>query len=326
MKKKTKKQKSFKSGASKIATAKWSVFKGKTYRPTWVEINQKAFISNIKTMRSLCKKNTKLLAVVKANAYGHMSIVLSKLALEHGADYLGVSSIEEGIELRENSIKAPILILGSLYPFDNLNIAGKNNLIPTISSRELLEEYIKVAKKLNKRLEFHMKVDTGMGRIGVSPKTALELLNQIKTIKEVKLSGIYTHFSSADNDEQYTMSQINKFTKVIETAKKSGYTVLAHSANSAASIKYKNSHFDMIRPGISLYGLLPFVKANEVVDLKPVLSWKTRIVFLKNVAENQSISYGRTFTTKRKSKIATLPVGYADGYDFRAPCKGKKCI
>jgi alanine racemase len=301
------------------------------YRPTWVEINRPAFEHNIKSIKSCLKKKTKFLAVVKANAYGHMSVPLSKLALKNGAYALGVSSIEEGIELRKNGIGSKILVLGSVYPLVNFEAFLKYELIPTISSRTSFEELVKTAIKSKKKAHFHLKIDTGMGRIGLSTANALKLIDLISLNKNVVLDGIYTHFSVSGTDKKYTGKQLKKFNTVVAYAREKGLKFIAHAANSAAILRNYASNLDMVRPGLMLYGMYPFHGSRKLIKLKPVLSWKTKVVFIKKSAKNTDISYSRTFTTKRNSVIATLPVGYADGYlrkfsnKAEVLIRGKRC-
>ena len=296
------------------------------YRPTWTEIDVKAFRSNFQNIKSHLKKKTKILAVVKANAYGHMSVPLAHEAVKLGAAALGVSSLEEGIVLRENGIKGEILILGSIYPLENLAAAAQFDLTPTISSIQGVAQLVHIAKRAHKCLRFHLKVDTGMGRIGVSTLSAFRLIEKISLRNEIKMTGLYTHFACADCDKEFTMKQLDSFLEVVQYAKKLGLKFTAHAANSAAFFKYNKAQLDMVRPGISLYGLLPYAGADRVIKLKPVLSWKTRIVYLKRIKKNTSVSYGRTYSAKRPVVIATLPVGYADGYNRQLSNKGEVLI
>ncbi|MFC1501513.1 alanine racemase [Elusimicrobiota bacterium] len=303
----------------------------KIYRPTWAEINLKNFQKNIKTISSLLKRKTDILAVVKANAYGHMAIPLSKIAAKSGVKILGVSSLEEGIFLRDAGIKQKILILGSLYPLGSFSVARKYNLVPTVSSENGIRELSKLALKHRKTLSFHLKVDTGMGRIGASYQTAEHLIDLIKEKPGIKMEGLYTHFASAGVDKNFTSRQIKTFKDIVNYAHNNGLKFIAHAGNSSAIFHNKDSHFDMVRPGLSLYGLVPDRMSAKYKKLQPVLSWKTKIVFLKKVSKGVSISYGRTFKTKRPSVIATLPVGYADGYNRGLSnkgyvlIKGKRC-
>lgn len=304
------------------ASCGWFTGSMPAYRPTWAEIDLKAFRRNFRNIQSHLRKNTKILAVVKANAYGHAAVPLAREALKLGASSLGVSSLEEGIFLRENGVKGEILILGSIYPLENLAAAAQYNLIPTISSVQGVAELVHIAKRSKKILPFHLKVDTGMGRIGVSPESAAKLLQKIALRGEIRMAGMYTHFACADSDRDFTLRQLSRFLETVKYAKALGMKFTAHAANSAALFKYRQAHLDMVRPGISLYGLPPYAGAEKTIKLDPALSWKTRIVYLKRIKKNSTVSYGRTFSAKRQTTIATLPVGYADGYDRQLSNKG----
>jgi alanine racemase len=284
------------------------------FRPTWVEIDKSNFHFNLKKIKEYLAKDTKVMAVVKADAYGHGGIVLAKESQAAGLQWLAVSSIEEGIQLRDAGIKANILILGNIFPFENFQVVVAHSLTPTISTITGLMSLEKLAVKINKRINFHLQVDTGMGRTGVLTEATYSLLQKIAQISEVRMTGMYTHFAVADTDPVFTKMQIDVFTKIVKFSKVNlGLRFIVHSANSAALFKYKRSHLDIVRPGISLYGLSPFKHSDRFLKLKPVLSWKTKINFLKKVPAGFSVSYGRTFVTSKASIIATLPVGYADG-------------
>jgi alanine racemase len=284
------------------------------FRQTWIEIDKSDFHFNLKKIKEYLAKDTKVMAVLKANAYGHGGVALAKEAQAAGLQWIAVSSIEEGIHFREAGIKANILILGNIFPFENFQVALAHSLTPTISTMSGLATLEALAVKLNKRISFHLQIDTGMGRIGSLPESAYPLLQKIAKTQEVCMSGMYTHFAVADTDPVFTKMQLNIFTKIIRFARVSlGLKFIAHSANSAALFKYKRSHLDMVRPGLSLYGLTPFGQPDRFLKLKPVLSWKTKIAFLKKVPSGFCVSYGRTFVTSKTSIIATLPVGYADG-------------
>ncbi len=293
-------------------------------RPTWVEINLKNIRYNIKQIKKLLSPETKILAVVKTNAYGHGLIEVTNICCQEKVDFLGVTSVEEGVLLREKKINLPILILGTLYPFENFKYTLKYNIIPTIASISGLEAYSYYSKKLNKIGVFHLKVETGMGRIGISPESIDVFLEKLLSYKNVIMGGVFTHFSSADSDKEYTLEQINIFNKTVKKIKKfiSHKTFVVHACNSSGMLKFKQAHYSMVRPGLCLYGLIPFEDSFKYIDTKPVLSWKTKIVFLKKVPKGKSISYGRTFVTKRPTVVATIPVGYGDGYNRKLSNKG----
>jgi alanine racemase len=285
------------------------------FRPNWVEIDKSDFLFNLKKIKEYLKKDTKVLAVIKSNAYGHGGIELAKEAVKAGIYGIGVSSIEEGISFRKAGIKAKILVFGSGYPLEYLSVAAFWDLIPTISSLQGLHALSALAQKYNKKLEFHLKVDTGMGRVGVvAGDNAKIMLQKIAAITDIKMSGMYTHFSVADTNLSYTQNQLDKFNETIKYAKKLGLKFISHAANTAALLSSKKTHLDMVRPGIGLYGLSPFEHVQQKFKLKPVLSWKTKIIYLKKVSSGFCVSYGRTYVTNKSSVIATVPVGYADGY------------
>lgn len=281
-----------------------------SYRPTYVEINLKNLIHNIKELKKNISKNTKIIGVIKSNAYGHGLIPVAK-TLSSEVFMFGVISTDEGISLREKGIKNPIIVLGPLYPFEkNFKDMIQYKLIPVISSVNDLKYLSKTKDRI---VKFHLKVDTGMHRIGIPVSGLDSFLNEYKN-KNIILDGAYTHLSCAGSDKEYTQYQIKNFNIAINKIRKKFPSVkLFHAANSSATLLYKEAHYNAIRPGLCLYGLPPFENAHKYINLKPVLSWKTKIVFLKKVKKGSRISYCGTFTTKKDSKIATLPTGYADG-------------
>ena len=284
------------------------------YRPSWIEISLDNFIYNFFAIKKKLPAGIKILAVVKADAYGHGAVPLSRKFLTAGGEFLGVSSIEEGVILRRAGIQAPVLILGSVYPYDTFPQIFEYNLTPTVASLLVLEELNRLALVYKRHLPVHLKVDSGMGRIGISPSRSIEVVKKIFN-SNLFLEGIYSHLSSADIDRGYTLEQINTLKKIKEDLKREEINIpFFHLANSTAILRYPEAYFDLVRPGLLLYGLLPYKGAEKALLVKPVLSLKTKIVFLKKVPPGRRISYGGTFVTKRDSWIATLPVGYADGY------------
>lgn len=282
------------------------------YRPTWAEISRRAFSSNVRQIKLAQGPGVSVMAVLKADAYGHGAEALAPLAMLNGASLLGVSSLEEGIALRKSGFQDPIFLLGGIYPLDNFAVALEHDLIPTIASMEAAQHLASVARAAGVRAKAHLKVDTGMGRIGVSPIGAKSILIWLKESKDVELAGVYSHLACADSDSDITSEQRRLFESVIEVTHALGFSPVFHLANSAASLRYPDTRFGMIRPGLALYGVSE-VPLPEGVDLKPVLSLHSRIVFLKKVPANTPLSYGHTYRTPRDSQIATLPIGYADG-------------
>lgn len=292
------------------------------YRPTWVEINHKNLKENFSQLCRLISPKVSVLSVVKANGYGHGLVPVAKSLSECGSSFLGVTSLEEALVLKEAHLNAPILILGNIFPISSLEPAIKNGIRITVASIESGRAVEEIAKKCGLRAIVHAKIDTGMNRIGVNVKNGLEFIQKILEFPSLKLEGIYTHFSGSAEDPKFTKFQIETFTNFISLlSEKKVYVPYVHCANSAALIKYPESRFSLVRPGISLYGINPF-QAEKKLKLQKVLSWKSRIVFLKEVPSKTPISYLGTFVTKKSSKIATAAFGYADGYRRSLSNKG----
>jgi alanine racemase len=278
------------------------------FRPTWAEIDLGAIARNLAAIRARLSPGTKVMFVVKANAYGH-GAEMCALAAERAraADWLGVSSVEEGVALRDAGARLPILVLGSLYPFESVLAAVAHDLTPIVASLESAKRLAEVALKLRRRVDCHVKVDTGMGRIGAGPEAALDVVRHLAGLKSVRVQGIYTHLANAEDDGAFTAEQLKRFRGVISALEREGLRPpLVHAANSAGAFKRPASRFDLVRPGLAAYGLCP--------GFAPALTLKSKIVFLKIVGKGTPISYGGTWRAKRVSRVATLPIGYGDGY------------
>ena len=290
------------------------------HRATRAEIDLQAFQHNLQTLRKYLDPQTQIMAVVKADAYGHGAIPCARIAVESGAaNYLGAGVIEEGIELRENGLNAPILILGSIFP-DEAEDLVRHNLATILCTQPLAQALSKEAEKQDKTVSVHIKVDTGMNRLGISPENLPALLDQVRNLKNLKIEAVSTHFSSADDEDlSVTQAQLEKFQTALTILQKEGvHTPIVHCANTSALFKFPESHFNMVRPGLILYGVLPSPSLRPVIDqgenpFQPVMQWKSQIILLKPIAKNQPVSYSGSFTTQRDSLIATLPIGYADG-------------
>ncbi|MBP7216404.1 MAG: alanine racemase [Candidatus Omnitrophica bacterium] len=284
------------------------------YRPTWAQINLKAIEHNIQQIKKLIAPGVKIMPTVKADAYGHGLVPVSKRLIECGVDYLGVASIDEGIRLRSAGVRAPILILGMILPKD-IEPLFMYNLIPTVCTEEFARALNTKARLLNKRCKVHIKVDTGMGRIGVLHYDAFHLVKKIFQFRHLLVEGMFTHFAFADMDKHFTMHQLDLFNRLVERLKHAGMHIpLLHCANSMGAVRFRHSHKTMVRPGLIVYGLKPSQAMRVSLSLKPALSLKTRIVYMKRVPKGSGISYGHTYTTKRATTIVTLPIGYGDGY------------
>ncbi|MFH1848090.1 MAG: alanine racemase [Candidatus Omnitrophota bacterium] len=284
------------------------------FRPTWAEISLDAIKYNLLQIKESLSGDVKVMAVVKANAYGHGIVEVSRALNSSGVDYLGVASIDEAAVLRRNNIKCPILVLGSALPGE-IEAALKYEITLTACNTELLEALDKEARRKKTRAVVHVKIDTGMGRIGVWHEEAAEFIRSAAKYKNINLEGAYTHFAIAGRDKFFTGYQMESFNKVIDDLKISGIDLkFRHAANSIATIGIKKTHLNMVRPGIVIYGMYPKKSFSKIINLMPALSLKTRVVYLKCVPSGRSISYGRTFITEKSTKIATIPIGYADGY------------
>lgn len=282
------------------------------YRPTWAEVNLNNLAHNFRQIKKILAPKTKVMACVKADAYGHGLIPVSRKLAVLGVDYLGVASIDEGIKLREAGVNLPVLVLGAILKEDSPALF-RYKLSATVCSPDLAFALDKKAHSLSKSINVHIKVDTGMGRLGVLCRDALGLIRKIHRLKYINIEGIFTHFPKADKDRDFTLRQIGLFKCLIAELSKEGIRIpLVHAANSMGIISYKNSYFNMVRPGLAVYGLYP--AKNLKIDLRPVLSLKTKIVYYKKVPAGWGISYGHTYIAKKNTAIVTLPIGYGDGY------------
>ena len=285
-------------------------------RPVWAEVNLDNIINNIKEI----KKNIngeEIIAVVKANAYGHGAVDVAPVLIENGADRLAVAMLSEALELREAGIKVPILILGYTdVAFSEMLI--NNDIEQTVYSLEYAKELSKKAEALGKVAKIHIAVDTGMGRIGFLPnEKSVEEVVEISKLSNLRITGIFTHFSNADEqDKSYAHNQIEKFNSFINEIEKREVNLgLKHISNSASIIDIEDAHYNAIRPGIILYGYYPSDYINkDKLKLMPALSLKCQVIHVKELPKGEYIGYGRKFRTERDSVIATLPIGYADGY------------
>lgn len=283
------------------------------YRSTWAEVDLKAIEYNYKQVRKLIGRSTGMMAVVKANAYGHGTVEVSRVLEHSGVDYLGVATTDEAVRLRDHGIKSPILVLGSVLPAE-IGVSIDKDITLTLCDETFLDAVGGEARP-DRKLKVHVKVDTGMGRMGVWHEDALSFIKKVSSEKSVVLEGVYTHFSSAGRDDLFTAFQMEAFENLLSLVEKSRIKIpFKHAANSIATVDIRRAHLNLVRPGLILYGMYPKHTFPKIVKLKPALELKTRIVFLKEVPAGRSVSYGRTYITQKRTKIATLPIGYADGY------------
>lgn len=283
----------------------------------WAEIDLNTIRHNINVIRKQIGNAIKILVVIKADAYGHGLYEVSRTVLDSGVEWLGVTSIAEALELRKLHPNARILILSAgMYGHSKLIV--KHDLTPIVSSRQMAELLNEAGEIFDKKVKVHIKTDTGMGRLGVWHENALDFIRYVSTLPFIQIEGICTHFasvSSAQVDMEFTKRQLQNFLDVIEQVARVGiYIPIRHIANSGAVLLVKDAYLDIVRVGIGIYGLPPSPEFKNKLSLRPALSLKSRVAYLKDVCPGRTISYGRTYTVKEKTRIATIPIGYSNGY------------
>ncbi|MBI1746573.1 MAG: alanine racemase [Acidobacteria bacterium] len=291
-------------------------------RPTVAYVDLNRLEKNYAALRTFLDKSVRVLGVVKADAYGHGSLPIAHRLERLGIDALGVGTVSGGVELRASGIQCPILVLGGFWRGEEESIV-RHGLTPTIYRLEQLYRLSEVAGGLSARLKYHLKMDTGMTRLGVDYTQIVEFARTAQSIPHLHWEGLYSHLSSADeNDPSFTRRQIERFLWAVQELASAGFEVpVKHLANSAGLINYPEAWYDMVRPGLSLLGLLPKY-CRAPLDVSPILTLRTQIMSLRRVATQTPLSYGRRFVTSREGTIATLPIGYADGLSRLMSNKG----
>lgn len=289
---------------------------------TYIEINKSSFIQNLRSISAWVNRNrgddqpkVKFCLPVKANAYGHGLVKMSQIAEEY-VDYLAVSCLDEGVVLRQNGIKKPILVFGGFSNEQVLELIG-NNLEFTITSMQSAKFVDELCQQSNLSCNVHVKIDTGMNRVGVRPDDAFELINYVYNSEYMHLVGVYSHLASSDKpDDDITKGQISQFSKIVEQVKTLNPEIICHLANSGGVCYYPDSYLDMVRPGIFTYGYTPGWRAVDDLlnQVQPCFSLKSQIIYFKVVAKNSGISYNHRYITPVQTRIATIPIGYGDGY------------
>jgi alanine racemase len=291
----------------------------------WIEIDRSALKNNIQQFRFLIGDSRKMTVVVKSNAYGHGLLEISRLASEFGADWLGVNSLEEARAIRGSGIDLPIILLGYV-PLTDLEEAVENDLRQTVYNMETIEELAKITSTLKKNVYLHIKTETGVYRQGIKGEDLLPFVKRIREYPYLRIEGLSMHFANIEDttDHSYAQRQLEKFMEYVDLLGQNDINIpVKHVACSAAAILFPETFFDMVRVGIGIYGLWPsketylscIQEEREPVNIKPVLTWKTRVVQIKDVPDGAFIGYGCTYKTTRPTKLAVLPVGYYDGYD-----------
>lgn len=296
-------------------------------RPTYAIVDLEAIKSNVRNIKASLPAHTLFCAVDKADGYGHGSVMAAKAALEAGADWVAVAIPEEAAPLREEGVQAPILVLGP-SSLSQWRLAAELSLSMVVASEDCVQCARSVSRETGKTMRLHLKVDTGMNRIGVRSEEELNrMLDMIECEPGLKLEGLMTHFASADEaDKAYTDAQNKKFGQYAAIVKQRGFSPILHAANSGGALDCPDTAYDMVRVGIAQYGCYPSDEVCRGIRLKPAMSLKTRISFLKTVEAGSMLSYGCTFTAPREMRIATLPIGYADGYNRLLSNRGEVLI
>lgn len=289
----------------------------KRYR-CWAEIDLAALRENLLWLRDQVGKRVKIMTVVKADAYGHGLKHIAALLMQSGTDVFGVANLAEAQAIRSVGRGWPILMLGACLP-EEIEWAIKDDIMITISSRAEALQGSQMALRLGKNLAVHVKVDTGMGRLGVEAERGLELINYIRGLEGLRLAGLYTHYASVEDDPEFSRQQAERFDRLLGQIHAQGISVpMIHANNSGAILHQPQTRFNLVRPGLMVYGIVPpgkrQVDSSLRQNLRPALAWKCRVSLVKEVPAGVSLSYGRTFFTPRRMKVATLTAGYGDGY------------
>jgi len=307
---------------------------------TWAEIDLDAISDNVRALKRHVGRNVEVMAVVKANAYGHGAVPVARAALEAGAARLAVHRAIEGVELRQAGIRAPILVMGYTPP-NGAELVVRWRLTPSLMTPEFAQAASALADTLGTTLPVHVKVDTGMSRYGLMPDEVVDFLVAIQKLPGLHLEGLFTHFATADwADPTHTRRQLAVFTDVIQAARAAGVEFpVIHAANSAATMRLPEAHFNAVRPGIAIYGLDPSSEWPPVFELHPALTLKSLVSRVRQLPTGAGVSYGRTYITQRPTRAALVPVGYGDGYHRilsnqgsvlihgqRAPILGRICM
>ncbi len=297
------------------------------YRPTVASISLDAVRQNVRAIQARVGEGCLVMAVVKANAYGHGMIEVAEAALDAGAQWLGIATVDEAIALRKTGIDTPVLILGPTFPADAETLVA-NDISVAAGSLEVARALGRAARKLKKRALIHVKVDTGMGRFGFWWKNLIPLLANLKRVRGIRLEGCFTHFATSDvRDPAYTRLQHNRFKRLLTAARRENIRFdIIHAANSGAILQHPDTFYNMVRAGVMMYGMLPDPQTMPTVPLLPVMTLTTKIVEIRTQPKGRSLSYGCTYKTLHKSRIAILPIGYGDGYSRKLSNRGEVII
>ena len=301
-----------------------------TGRPTWAEIDLDALAGNYRLIRNRVGPDVRIMAAVKADAYGHGAVECARRLQQEGVDWFGVALAEEGVELREAGITGPILCLGGFWEGQE-DVCLQQQLTPVVSRLDMIESLDRAARSVGVIADVHVKIDTGMGRLGVQTEAVPELCGALKSFPNIRVDGLMTHFAAADDHdrENFTKQQLKQFQEAVSLFRERGFDPsLIHAANSAATFAFPESRDSLVRPGGALYGFVRDVFPDDITapPLRPVMSVHSRIMLLKNVGKGEKLGYGCTFETARDSVIATIPIGYDDGYPRALSNRGRVIV
>ena len=299
-----------------------------TGEPNTITIDLPALVHNLKQIKALISRETKIMGIVKTDAYGHGLVPVSRALEQNKIDCLGVEYLNEGIQLRENGIRSQIVILSGIRTRDEAREAVEKGFIPILYDLEIAHILNQESERLGKKTSVHLKLDTGMGRLGISDSETVPFLKRIAALENLEPVALMSHLSSADEQERdYTLIQIKRFKQAIEAGRHAGFRLTCNSlANSAGILAYDDAHFEMVRPGIALYGGLPSPEFSRPVLLKPVMCFKGKILQIRDLPDQTPVSYGRSYYTKGPIRTAILSVGYANGLSRRLSNNGDVLI
>ncbi len=297
------------------------------HRPAWAEIDLSALTHNIVSIKNRIGPHVSIIGIVKANAYGHGAYEVCKVLHGQGVEIAGIAILEEGIHLRDKGIRTPLLLLGGIFE-DQIDEVIRYNLMPTVYDLGLVGVLSKKARYFKRNVKVHVYVDTGMGSIGVKHNKAVEFVKSLMTMQNIIVDGIFTHCSSSDEkDPSYTNLQIQRFKEVLAGLEEIKLHIpLRHMANSGAIISHPEACFNAVRPGLALYGMYPSEEVSRDIRIRPVMSLKAKIIHIRDMEAGDVVGYGRTHLITKPARIATLPLGYDDGYNRLHSNQGKVII
>jgi alanine racemase len=282
---------------------------------------------NYTTIKAKVSAETEVLCVVKADAYGHGAVEVCRRLESLGVFYLGVATLDEAVELRVNGISCPMLVMSGIMPWDDVSVFLQHNVTPVVYDFSALTKLCSSAESFIAPLKIHLKFDTGMGRLGFMPDDVSTVIDRLTDIENIQIEGLMSHFSSSEIRDEHGVRQLNTFKKIVEDFFKKGLKPkIIHMANSSAIVKYPEAHFNMVRTGISLYGSHSSGELKKLLPTRQVMKFISRVALIREFPEGYALSYGSTFITSKKTRVAYIPVGYADGYPRALSNKGSVLI